>query len=164
MAKKASTRGRASVERPKTKKAAKPAKSASRSAPSGGTGEQRKRLDRELLGLLSKRFELARESLEASEDLAAKLYNPASDDELYREIEALNPGPLPAATARRIYQELLSAARAAVRVVRVAYLGPEYSFSRLAALERFGSSAELAPVATIAAVFEEVNRGHATYG
>src|SRR5690606_2369524 len=76
----------------------------------------------------------------------------------------LNPGPLPAATARRIYQELLSAARAAVRVVRVAYLGPEYSFSHLAALERFGSSAELAPVATIAAVFEEVNRGHATYG
>ncbi len=103
-------------------------------------------------------------AFEATPNVATKLYNPASDDELYRAIESANPGPLPAATARRIYQELLSAARAQVRVLRVAYLGPEFSFSHLAAIERFGQAADLAPVSTIAAVFEEVNRGHATYG
>ncbi|MDQ3329708.1 MAG: prephenate dehydratase [Planctomycetota bacterium] len=121
-------------------------------------------MDREILALLNRRLEVERKSLESSPNVAAKLYNPAADDELYRAIEASNPGPLPAVTARRIYQELLSAARAQVRVLRVAYLGPEFSFSHLAAIERFGQAADLAPVSTIAAVFEEVNRGHATYG
>jgi len=167
MAKKTSTRRRPSgtdaAPRPKTKKAAKPAAKAARSS-GGSLADQIRRVDKELLGLLNRRFDLARQSLEAVPALSAKLYNPAADDALYREIEASNTGPLPASVARRIYQELLSAARAQIRIVRVAYLGPEYSFSHLAALQRFGKSADLAPVGTIAAVFEEVNRGHATYG
>jgi chorismate mutase/prephenate dehydratase len=46
----------------------------------------------------------------------------------------------------------------------VAYLGPQYSYSHLAASERFGDGVTLAPVTTIAAVFEEVNRRQADYG
>ncbi|HEX6983836.1 MAG TPA: prephenate dehydratase [Planctomycetaceae bacterium] len=167
MAKKTSTRRRPSgadaAARPKARKAAKPTNRKGQ-ASGGSAAEQLRRVDRELVALLNRRFELTRQSLEAAPNLAAKLYNPAADDELYREIETSNPGPLPAAAVRRIYQELLSAARAQLRVVRVAYLGPEFSFSHLAAIERFGQSADLAPVSTIAAVFEEVNRGHATYG
>ena len=46
---------------------------------------------------------------------------------------------------------------------------PEKDFERLkkdrlAAIQRFGQSVELVPVGTIAAVFEELNRGHANYG
>src|SRR4029077_9470470 len=44
------------------------------------------------------------------------------------------------------------------------YLGPEYSFSHLAAVERFGHTIEYIRVGSIAAVFEEVNRGHADFG
>ncbi|MBA3312587.1 MAG: prephenate dehydratase [Planctomycetaceae bacterium] len=164
MAKKTSTRrptqaaDRSAARKPA---ASKKAKRPQRGEASSG---QTQRLDREILALLNRRLEVERKSLESSPNVAAKLYNPAADDELYRAIEASNPGPLPAVTARRIYQELLSAARAQVRVLRVAYLGPEFSFSHLAAIERFGQAADLAPVSTIAAVFEEVNRGHATYG
>ena len=120
-------------------------------------------VDQELLRLLNLRAELAKEAFAAKAE-PARLYDPAADDELYRGLAADNPGPLPAAAVRRIFQELLSAARAQFRVLRVGYLGPEFSFSHLAALQRFGSSADLMPVGTIASVFEEVNRGHATYG
>src|SRR4029077_17663854 len=44
------------------------------------------------------------------------------------------------------------------------YLGPEYSFSHLAAVERFGQAVEYLRVGSISAVFEEVNRGHADFG
>src|SRR4029079_8978955 len=47
---------------------------------------------------------------------------------------------------------------------RVAYLGPAYSYSHLAAIHRFGQSVELVPVGTIAAVFEEVNGRQADFG
>jgi chorismate mutase/prephenate dehydratase len=63
-----------------------------------------------------------------------------------------------------VFRELVSGMRAVQQPLRVAYLGPEFTFSHLAAIERFGQSAELVPVGTIAAVFEEVERGHAEYG
>jgi chorismate mutase/prephenate dehydratase len=65
---------------------------------------------------------------------------------------------------RAVFRELLGGMRAAQQPMRVAYLGPEYSYSHLAAIHRFGQSVELVPVASIAAVFEEVSHGQADFG
>jgi chorismate mutase/prephenate dehydratase len=46
----------------------------------------------------------------------------------------------------------------------IAYLGPIYSYSYLAAVKHFGSAASLVPVASIAAVFDELVRGQAAFG
>ena len=73
-------------------------------------------------------------------------------------------GPLAADTVRAVFRELISGTRALQTPIRVAYLGPEFTFSHLAAIERFGQSAELVPVSTIAAVFEEVERRQAQFG
>ena len=48
--------------------------------------------------------------------------------------------------------------------MRIACLGPIYSYSHLAALHRFGQAVEFVPVGTIAAVFEEVDQHHADFG
>jgi chorismate mutase/prephenate dehydratase len=50
------------------------------------------------------------------------------------------------------------------RPTRVAFLGPEFTYSHLAAIARFGQSVELTPVGTIAAVFEEVEQSQAEFG
>jgi chorismate mutase/prephenate dehydratase len=47
---------------------------------------------------------------------------------------------------------------------RVAYLGPIYSYSYLAALEHFGDTPALQAVSSIGAVFDEVARGQAQWG
>ncbi len=46
----------------------------------------------------------------------------------------------------------------------MAFLGPLYTYSHLAAISHFGQSVDFAPVGSIAAVFEEVNRGQADFG
>jgi chorismate mutase/prephenate dehydratase len=83
--------------------------------------------------------------------------------QLERVIET-NPGPLSQRCIRGIFRELISGSRALVQPIRAAYLGPPYSYSHVAALERFGESADLVPVGTIAAVFESIERGQANFG
>ena len=65
---------------------------------------------------------------------------------------------------RAVFRELCSGSRALQKQTRVAFLGPAYTYSHVATLQRFGSSVEMVPVGSIGAVFEEVNRGHADFG
>jgi chorismate mutase/prephenate dehydratase len=48
--------------------------------------------------------------------------------------------------------------------MKVAFLGPKATFSHLATMQQFGLSAELIPMKSIPAVFEEVEKGRALYG
>jgi chorismate mutase/prephenate dehydratase len=76
----------------------------------------------------------------------------------------LNKGPLENQTIRAIFRELFSGTRALIKRLHAVFLGPAYSYSHLAALEKFGSGVELLPVGTVAAVFDAINRGQADYG
>jgi chorismate mutase/prephenate dehydratase len=119
-------------------------------------------LDRDLVRLLNKR---ARAAVEADRGASATPSGRAPYPEaLLTDIAALNAGPLANAALQAVYRELISGWRAIDRLPRVAFLGPLYTYSHLATLHHFGHSVEGVPVASIAAVFEEVIRGHADYG
>ncbi|MBQ16403.1 MAG: prephenate dehydratase [Planctomycetaceae bacterium] len=157
---------KAASGRGKPKRASKP----SRSKPSRTKATQAslqtrlKKIDRELLQALNQRARVTTQYLGLLPDQQRALYDPQSDDELWMRLEKQQSGPLPFAAIRGIYRELLSASRRAIKTKRVIYLGPQFSYTHLAAIERFGKWADLIPVNTIAAVFEEVNRGDADYG
>lgn len=122
------------------------------------------KLDSEILKLLNRRAAATAKLIESDPNWWSATYDPRSDDDLLKRIEAENPGPLPADAVRGVFRQVLSAVRNRLRPRRVSYLGPAFSFTHMAAVERFGESADLIPVNTIAAVFEEVNRGHADFG
>ena len=132
------------------------------------TAAQVRKLDRQLIELLNQRAaaaiangELADARGEATTDqLAAAMADPA----VLQFAVDNNEGPLSADSMRAIFRELLSGIRSAEQPVRVAYLGPAYTYSHLAAIARFGQSAELIPVATISSVFDEVEQGHVQFG
>lgn len=123
-----------------------------------------RRLDRQLVKLIGQRGQLTAQLgrlLKADRQAA---FDPGWDEEVLATVQEANRGPVSGTAVRAVYREILSASRALIRELRVAFLGPLYSYSHLAALHRFGQTVELVPVGSIAAVFEEVNRGHADYG
>lgn len=153
--------------KPVPKKRPKPttAPAASKASAAKGPNEaDLKRIDQEILKLVNRRAEVTAKLLEGTQDRRSITYDPRNDDDLYAQLEADNHGPLAGRAVRGIFRQILSAVRNQVRTQRVAYLGPAFSFTHLAAIERFGESADLIPVNTISAVFEEVNRGHADFG
>ncbi|NQT38695.1 MAG: prephenate dehydratase [Planctomycetes bacterium] len=122
------------------------------------------RLDRELLKLIAQRTKLAVAEGKLRQAEGEPVFDATRDEEVLERVEKANKSDLSRGSVRAVFRELLSGCRAMVRPLRVAFLGPTYSFSHLAAIHRFGQSVELVPVGSIAAVFEEVNRGHSDYG
>ncbi len=122
------------------------------------------RMDRDLLKRLNDRAALVRKIGKDRQAAGQFALSSGREDELLARLVGLNKGPLPDGCIRAIVRELVSGCRSLLRELRVAFLGPSYSYSHLAAIHRFGQSVEFVPVGSIAAVFEEVNRGQADVG
>lgn len=121
-------------------------------------------LDEQLVGLLNRRVALYLEKMKGTQTSPRTAFSDLDQQSVWGMIDRLNQGPLTTAEMRTIFRPLLSAGRQRIKHTRVAYLGPPFSFTHQAAISRFGESADLVPVSTIATVFEEVNRGHVDFG
>jgi chorismate mutase/prephenate dehydratase len=122
------------------------------------------KLDLQTLKLVNERASLAAEIGRIKNEHGAEVFSPGREEEVLKNVLAANKGPLDETTVRAVFREIMSGSRALQKVVKVAYLGPEYSYSHLAAVERFGQAVEYMRVGSIASVFEAVNRSHADFG
>lgn len=122
------------------------------------------RLDRGLLKLINQRTELVVQLGRLKQASGEPAIVVGQEESLFAELLERNKGPLSERSLRAVFRELVSGGRALLKETRVAFLGPLYSYSHLAAIHRFGQSVEFMPVGSIAAVFEEVHRGHSDYG
>jgi chorismate mutase/prephenate dehydratase len=123
-----------------------------------------KRVDRDLLKKLGERATLSLRISELRKTSGLPAPTLAQDEEAVCRMISLNKSRLADRCVRAVFRELVSGCRSLRQELRVAFLGPEYSYSHLAAIHRFGQSVEFAPVDSISAVFEEVNRGHCDFG
>jgi chorismate mutase / prephenate dehydratase len=123
-----------------------------------------RRLDREIVAHMNERARLVAEAGRLREETGDPIYCLQRERQAVERALELNKGPLTDQCVRSVFRELISGSRALAKTLRAAFLGPEYSYSHLAAISRFGQSVELVPVTTIAAVFEEVQDGQADYG
>ncbi len=121
-------------------------------------------LDRKLVDLLNQRAKVVVEVGKTKQADGTPIYAPDREHAVLNRIAELNAGPLPPKTLQAIYRELMSGSFALEKPLRVGYLGPEGSFSNLAAQGKFGASVEYRPLADIRAVFDEVARGHCDLG
>jgi chorismate mutase / prephenate dehydratase len=123
-------------------------------------------LDGDILRLISERAACAKRvaEIKTEQDPDAAFYRPEREAQVLRRIMALNKGPLDSEEMARLFREIMSACLALEQPVKVAYLGPEGTFTQQAALKHFGESAVSLPMAAIDEVFREVEAGAVHYG
>jgi chorismate mutase/prephenate dehydratase len=121
-------------------------------------------VDDRILELLNMRARLVRSVAAWKEANARPFYVPERERQVVERLVARNPGPFPVEGIRPVFGEIMSACLSLEQRLRVAYLGPEATFTHQASRTRFGLSARYLPAATIAGVFAEVEKGAADLG
>ena len=121
-------------------------------------------IDEQMLNLLNRRAELARDIGLSKAKSRAHYFTPEREFAVFDRLLKRNPGPLDSSAIRSIFREIISACRALEKPLVVAYLGPEGTFSHMAGLARFGSSSIFHAVETISDVFTQTERNQCDYG
>jgi len=127
--------------------------------------EQIDTIDDQILSLISERAKCAQQVAEVKQAAGETVfYRPEREAQVLRHIMGKNQGPLDNEEMARLFREIMSACLALEQPVKVAFLGPEGTFTQEAALKHFGHSAVTMPMGAIDEVFREVAAGAVNYG
>lgn len=121
-------------------------------------------IDSKLLELINERGKVALDVSSHKKENSLRVYDPAREKEIEKKLRNKNPGPLSNEYVLSIFRELIAGCRALQHNTKVAYLGPEGSFSNQAAFHKFGGETDLVPVLSFEEVFEEVHKSRVEFG
>jgi len=121
-------------------------------------------LDKQLLQLVNQRAHVAEQVGELKRKEGSAFFRPDRVAQVIQNIEKANPGPLHNRHVGAIWREIMSACLALEAPQRVAVLGPQGTFCEQAAIEFFGSAADLTYCANFDEVFHATAAGTAQYG
>jgi chorismate mutase/prephenate dehydratase len=123
-------------------------------------------LDEKIQSLISERARLAFAVGESKGELphAVDYYRPEREAQVLRSVLERNEGPLSDAEMLRLFREIMSVCLARQEPLKIAYLGPEGTFTQQAVHRHFGHSVQALGHPAIETVFEQVQGAEADFG
>lgn len=123
-------------------------------------------IDEKIHGLINDRARLAQlvGISKTREGRTVDFYRPEREAQVLRMARDRNSGPLRNEEILRLFREIMSACLAQQEPLKVAFLGPEGTFSQTAVLTHFGHSVRALPLNSIDEVFHEVEAANADFG
>lgn len=121
-------------------------------------------LDEKIVGLLNQRARVSQQIGSHKAQSRAGVYVSSREREVFKHVKAVNNGPLTEQALEAIYREIMSSSLSLEKQIKIAYLGPEASFTNFAAVKKFGSLVDYVACSTIAEVFRKVEGDDCDYG
>ncbi len=131
-----------------------------------GIRERIDSIDARIHGLINERARLAQQVgiSKAAGGRTVDFYRPEREAEVLRSAVRRNQGPLRNEEIVRLFREIMSACLAQQEPLKVAFLGPEGTFTQAAVLKHFGHSVHALPIPSISEIFHEVEAAVADFG
>jgi chorismate mutase/prephenate dehydratase len=123
-------------------------------------------IDEQLHALLNERARLAQQVgiSKTAAGTTVDFYRPEREAQVLRMVKERNHGPLRTEDLLRLFREIMSACLAQQEPLKVAFLGPEGTFTQTAVLTHFGHSVRALPLPSVDEVFHEVESGSVDFG
>ena len=121
-------------------------------------------IDDQILTLLEQRADVVSHVARTKQDKRLPLHDPEREREVLERLAGRGAGHFPREAILAVYREIMSACLAMQAPVTVAFLGPEGTFTHIAARKLFGLAVRYSEATTIEGVFDAVRRCAALYG
>ena len=124
-------------------------------------------IDDEILKLLNKRMIIVERVGEIKNSMGGAIYRPERERAIIKRLVSLSEkenGLLNQKAIEAIFLEIFAVSRNLELPEKIAYLGPEGTFTHQAAESRFGAMSEYVSLNSIEAVFKELEAGRAKFG
>lgn len=123
-------------------------------------------LDAQIQALISDRARLACAVRESKGELdnAVDYYRPEREAQVLKAVRERNEGPISDAEMLRLFREIMSVCLAQQEPLKIAFLGPEGTFTQQAVHRHFGHSVQTIGVTGIDDVFMQVESTEADFG
>jgi chorismate mutase/prephenate dehydratase len=131
-------------------------------APAADIGQLREsidKIDRQIVALLDERAHVAKAIGMAKLREGVKLhFDPARQKRVLESVLQAGDGEFPPQSMRAVFVEVMSGCLSREKPPTIGYLGPEGTYSHMASVNEFGSTAQHRPFETVAAIFHAVDR------
>jgi len=121
-------------------------------------------IDKKITALLNARAAVSIDIAKLKKKSGGAIYVPERERQVLKRVANMSKGPVKPKAMEAIYREIMSASLSLEKPLVIAYLGPEATFTHLAAIKRFGSQVQYLSRDSIAEVFLAVERDFADYG
>ncbi len=121
-------------------------------------------IDDQILGLVNQRLGLAREIGRAKAQKGGAVLDNTREVNILKRLTERNEGPISPLAIEEIFRAIMASAKELQTAQRVSYLGPEATFTHIAALKHFGRGVSLIPQPSIRDVFLDVEKGACHHG
>lgn len=132
----------------------------------GQLREQIDQLDQTIQDMISQRARLALEvgAVKGPQRQPVDYYRPEREAQVLRAVIERNQGPLSDQEMVRLFREIMASCLAQQEPLRIAYLGPEGTFTQQAVLQHFGHAVRAVAQASMDEVFSQVQACEADFG
>lgn len=121
-------------------------------------------IDNEILRLLNERAALALEVAEVKNVHNAPLHVPEREREILARLANDNPGPFPTAALMAVFRDIISTCLNLEGPIRIAYMGPQATYSHQAAHRYFGAGCTFVARSSVPDVLTSLQKGESDYG
>ncbi len=122
------------------------------------------KIDKQIISLLHKRVEIVQKVKKLKQSKNISIYHAEREKIIIDNLLKLNQHKFPDESLVAIYSEIFSVSRKIQDDIKIGFLGPEATYTHLAAQKTFGAQASYVPLYSIRDIFVELDSGHIDYG